>query len=797
MESQQVVCKECGKRFYLSYEAFITDYRGMCYDCNLQKNARDLKEKCEKYDALFPGAIITAFEKQSATDALKQSNLQAYASLSDADFDCICYILTALEYFCEKGIWSISDISFAEFYKLYEEQHYSAFPTAAGMPFWVFLTTRGRQEDRFLIEAETESDALVEKDNTIKRKKDFYCKMIPQGLLPDMVFENKFSDKEWEDFIAKRFYVYDFVMGEHSKSDKKTALEYYFDMCENKIPVSDFERYEDVIAEEMEEEAQRISAEERAMNFFRRAEVISSDCGYMMNDEADLYDNVLAYDLYIAYAGCRIIGTEKWLELFTEYVLKWSRLLLGGDGIREAFEECNDKEKAWPEKLGNCVKIYKKYLDMHKNVITLLNEKTINKLTDIDEYDLQRLFGEIPDSIDEDFVFFYENSFEYKRDMELLQADIDKGVAEEVENRLLEGYEQVAKSERIHEADMALNALGMLTEALNLIFSVLELEYEKDDRVEEYLELADDVLAEVISLLYAKPYAVKKVLREKRPDILEKAEEHAETLEETARVLTFIGWSVRECTTSKQLMDLKNSWMKTLEIKYISQEKVEEVLDAILNRLTLLESEKESYREGMHVIASYLECAREYEKDSVKAALATGEVLYNEYVAGDGKLDDYGCIGIMYYRALEDLANKLLYTPYYCQVLRKQEKKVMLEPEKYVGRLQNFVRKGAIKESCEIGTLGFLLKDIAERTEYAEFLKKWLHTPVDYGVIAQIGEELIKVSKRRNDMAHGGKRIGRDTVVVARNNVYVATAAQVKDDLLRISELIRKIILLF
>ena len=52
-------------------------------------------------------------------------------------------------------------------------------------------------------------------------------------------------------------------------------------------------------------------------------------------------------------------------------------------------------------------------------------------------------------------------------------------------------------------------------------------------------------------------------------------------------------------------------------------------------------------------------------------SLVSAEYLYKQYVAGKEPNEqfDYSCISIMYYMALEDFANKLVYIPYAKDVL--------------------------------------------------------------------------------------------------------------------------------
>lgn len=166
---------------------------------------------------------------------------------------------------------------------------------------------------------------------------------------------------------------------------------------------------------------------------------------------------------------------------------------------------------------------------------------------------------------------------------------------------------------------------------------------------------------------------------------------------------------------------------------------------------------------------------------NIFSSLVSAEYLFKQYV--ENKIPranfDYSCISIMYYMSLEDFLNKLIYAPYAREVLSKVDKKdakaynfkTNTGWKKYVSDYTKFWRNGKVKDSCEIGVLGFLLYEI----ENEEFFQKFLNDKYKVSDITRIkeyGQRLKEKSSRRNDAAHGGNYLTYQDVYEDKKNVY-------------------------
>lgn len=162
-------------------------------------------------------------------------------------------------------------------------------------------------------------------------------------------------------------------------------------------------------------------------------------------------------------------------------------------------------------------------------------------------------------------------------------------------------------------------------------------------------------------------------------------------------------------------------------------------------------------------------------------SLVSAEYLYQQYVEGktpNGKFD-YSCISIMYYMALEDFANKLLYTDYAKNVLDKNARLVRSNYILYVSHDRSFwdSKNHCYKKSCEIGNLGYLISALDQETEYEKYLVS-LYPNIDIQRLKQYGGRLKNIAPRRNQAAHGGNLITHQDVCNDKRDVYNTSVNQ-------------------
>ena len=165
---------------------------------------------------------------------------------------------------------------------------------------------------------------------------------------------------------------------------------------------------------------------------------------------------------------------------------------------------------------------------------------------------------------------------------------------------------------------------------------------------------------------------------------------------------------------------------------------------------------------------------RLFKYPSLLNCLASAEFLYNRFISqkGEQKDFDYSCVSIMYYMSLEEFINKLLYMPYKRKVL-DPHKAELFSSKKFLYKPNNYIRNQDLKESCELGPLAYLLKNIKRTEALVKFIDD------EFGVgkerldaIEKFGQDLLNHKDNRNNAAHGGTNITYDTAKGDKTIVY-------------------------
>jgi hypothetical protein len=157
------------------------------------------------------------------------------------------------------------------------------------------------------------------------------------------------------------------------------------------------------------------------------------------------------------------------------------------------------------------------------------------------------------------------------------------------------------------------------------------------------------------------------------------------------------------------------------------------------------------------------------------STLVSAEYLYQQYVDGKKKNDkfDYSCISIMYYMALEDFVNKLLYTPYAELVLNSNMSDVEADPQHYITAKKYYfdLSSKSYKTSVEIGNLGHLLNGLKKETYLQNFIEN-RYGRLNLNGLIDFGNKLKNVAPRRNEAAHGGNVIPYNRVCEDKKEVF-------------------------
>lgn len=262
-------------------------------------------------------------------------------------------------------------------------------------------------------------------------------------------------------------------------------------------------------------------------------------------------------------------------------------------------------------------------------------------------------------------------------------------------------------------------------------------------------------------------------------------------LEEDAQLLADSVDDVLEFVEAISSDDIEN--LMQAKVKYISkladftteeqEQKLDELTSQIVDKINEALSKKDLYDELYGAVtedfSAYASALMKHPK--IFSSLVSAEYLYKQYIDKQEANEkfDYSCISIMYYMALEDFANKLVYIPYFKEVLTLIDKSnikskdwIDKESGKYVSSFYTFWDKyKRLKKSCEIGVLGYLFEAVKKEEYLEEFLKK-RYPNVSIDRFEKFGEKLKDVAPRRNEAAHGGNYLSYEDVCTDKGNVY-------------------------
>ena len=236
----------------------------------------------------------------------------------------------------------------------------------------------------------------------------------------------------------------------------------------------------------------------------------------------------------------------------------------------------------------------------------------------------------------------------------------------------------------------------------------------------------------------------------------------------------------------KELLQAKQNYISTIT-EYSSddqREKLDFLTEQIVNKIKNVLSKDYVYEE---LYSSVSDIFKKYANYLVKypqifTSLVSAEYLYKQYVDKKSPLlqFDYSCISIMYYMALEDFVNRLIYIPYVKSVLSKissnetnDYKWQKNNAKLYVSNFYNFWDKknNAWKKSCEIGVLGHLFENINNETKFKLFIES-IYPNINITDFISFGTKLKNIAPRRNEAAHGGNYLSYDDVCKDKEHVY-------------------------
>ncbi len=245
-----------------------------------------------------------------------------------------------------------------------------------------------------------------------------------------------------------------------------------------------------------------------------------------------------------------------------------------------------------------------------------------------------------------------------------------------------------------------------------------------------------------------------------------------DVLELTSRVLSD---DITGLMNAKQDYIAKISIYITEDQEHLIEEHTLRVAEKMKEKISKLSSFDALYSSISDDFKPYAGMLLSYPK--ILYSLVSAEYLYQEYILNQQAIQkfDYSCISILYYMALEDFVNKLVYAPYLNAVLIPDTNTVFSTKARgYLGKLKKYVKDWStqtFKSACELGPLGFLLEGINNEPKLDSFLKSQ-YPNIDIQRISQLGSNLRTVAQYRNAAAHGGNIISFQTAKQDKLNVY-------------------------
>lgn len=238
------------------------------------------------------------------------------------------------------------------------------------------------------------------------------------------------------------------------------------------------------------------------------------------------------------------------------------------------------------------------------------------------------------------------------------------------------------------------------------------------------------------------------------------------------------------------LMQAKQKYLTRLA-DYTSSEqekKLDELTTYVVEKIKTVIEKTDFYNELYTSVSNdFMPYASELMKyPQIFSSLVSAEYLYQQYVEhkSPNPKFDYSCISIMYYMSLEDFVNRMIYIPYEKEILSSipqanlaDKKWVKEESKKYVSDFRRFWsldkkhNEYHVKDSCEIGVLGYLFESLG-REEYLRGFINTHYLGADVDRLRQFGIHLKQVAPRRNDAAHGGNYLTYSDVCADKENVY-------------------------
>jgi hypothetical protein len=242
------------------------------------------------------------------------------------------------------------------------------------------------------------------------------------------------------------------------------------------------------------------------------------------------------------------------------------------------------------------------------------------------------------------------------------------------------------------------------------------------------------------------------------------------------------------------LMELRRQYIQPFSVNNMPEEELEKVINGIISEIRKKVESQPEYIESYSNTKKYLEKYSGILSNDIIMTISTAEHLYNEYIVSREEMEnfDYSCISILYYQALENAYNHLIYKPYVEKVIKPNLHDILYRldnyrkypcdargrgywPDKSLIKLINY--NNEVEASCMFGPFEKVMKYFAYNSNelfiFRDFLVKTFNTrTLDMERIRDFSRGLSDVVSRRNHAAHGGSTIRFKDVIDDKLYVY-------------------------
>lgn len=335
----------------------------------------------------------------------------------------------------------------------------------------------------------------------------------------------------------------------------------------------------------------------------------------------------------------------------------------------------------------------------------------------------------------------------------------------------------------------AIDILSIICEALSLYKpDSNELKDLSPSEIECFLlnkELFDDQVGKIVSNLYSYKFIYSEYFADKRINVIQNGEKTIQEFEnnvniEIGALLEYFD-TIIDSNDIEDVIAKKTRIVSQLKLTGASITSIEKVITKIIARVQSDIKEVDKFQTYFDALQKEMYKYSPKINVSIIEALATAEILYDDYIINSKPLEkfDYSCISIMYYQVLEFTLNEIIYEPYKKEYEAEFLSRLALNqdftPIIPFGWKNFYDNNRKLKNKLELGVMAhFLIGAADSRTSYK--FRLWFlglfNKSANVDSIKEIGRTIKTISKARNDAAHGGTSIDIKSAIEAKNYVY-------------------------